>query len=61
METNYYSADASCAPDAKLNKPESDDFEVGWIDACGVVEGDREFTIQNVECQAWSTVASELA
>jgi hypothetical protein len=50
METSYYSADASCAPDAKLNKPESDDFEIGWSDACGVVEGDGEYTTQSIEC-----------
>ena len=51
MEISYYSADASCAPDAKLNKPESDDFEIGWSDACSVVEGDGEHTIQNQRFQ----------
>lgn len=50
METSYYSTGASCAPDAKLNDAESDDFEIGWIDACGIVEGDGEYAIQNVEC-----------
>ena len=45
-----YSAGASCAPDAKLNNAESDDFEIGWSDACGIVEGDGDYTIQNVEC-----------
>lgn len=50
MEKSYYSMDASCAPDAKLNNPESDDFEIGWSDACGIVEGDGEYTIQNIEC-----------
>jgi hypothetical protein len=50
METSYYSAGASCAPDAKLNNAESDDFEIGWSDACGIVEGDGEYSIQNVEC-----------
>ena len=50
MDTSYYSTGASCAPDAKLNNAESDDFEIGWSDACGIVEGDGEYTIQNVEC-----------
>jgi hypothetical protein len=50
METSYYSVGASCAPDAKLDNPESDDFEIGWSDACGIAEGDGEYTIQNVEC-----------
>ncbi len=50
METSYYSMDASCAPNAKLNKLERDDFEIGWSDACGVVEGDGEYIIQSIEC-----------
>jgi hypothetical protein len=37
METSYYSADANCAPNAKLNNPRSDTFEIGWGDACGTV------------------------
>jgi hypothetical protein len=45
-----YSAGASCAPDAKLNNAESDDFEIGWSDAYGIVEGDGEYTIHNIEC-----------
>ena len=50
METSYYSVDAQCAPNAKLKNLESDDFEIGWSDACGVVEGDKVYTIQNIEC-----------
>lgn len=45
-----YSAGASCAPDAKLNNAESDDFEIGWSDAYGIVEGDGEYTIHDIEC-----------
>jgi hypothetical protein len=50
METSYYSVDAICAPNAKLKNPKSDDFEIGWGDVCGVVEGDQVYTIQNIEC-----------
>jgi hypothetical protein len=50
METSYYSTDANCAPNAKLNNPRSDTFEIGWGDACGIVEGDNEYAIQNIEC-----------
>jgi hypothetical protein len=50
METSYYSTDANCAPNAKLNNPRSDAFEIGWGDACGIVEGDNEYPIQDIEC-----------
>lgn len=50
METSYYSIDASCAPGAKRNNPKSDDFEIGWGDTCGVVNGDGAYTIQIIEC-----------
>lgn len=50
IETSYYCIYASCAPDAKRNNPESDDFEIGWGDACGVVDGDGEYTIWIIEC-----------
>jgi hypothetical protein len=50
METSYYSTDANCKPNAKLNNPRSDDFEIGWGDACGIVEGDNEYPIQDIEC-----------
>ena len=50
METSYYSVDARCAPNAKLKNPKSDDFEIGWGNACGVVEGDKEYAIHNIEC-----------
>jgi hypothetical protein len=51
METNvYFSTDANCAPDAKLNNPRSDTFEIGRGDACGIVEGDNEYAIRNIEC-----------
>ena len=50
METSYYSIDARCAPNAKLKNPKSDDFEIGWGNFCGVVEGDKEYTIQNIGC-----------
>ncbi|KAF7445908.1 Lytic polysaccharide monooxygenase [Pyrenophora tritici-repentis] len=50
METSYFSTDAKCAPNAKLKNPRSDTFEIGWGDACGTVEGDNEYAIQNIEC-----------
>ncbi|EMD84834.1 hypothetical protein COCHEDRAFT_1152415 [Bipolaris maydis C5] len=50
METSYYSVDARCAPSAKLKNLKSDEFEIGWGDVCGVVEGDKEYTIQNIKC-----------
>ncbi|KAF1935114.1 hypothetical protein EJ02DRAFT_471420 [Clathrospora elynae] len=50
METSYFSTDANCAPNAKLNNPRSDTFEIGWGDACGIVEGDNEYAIRNIEC-----------
>jgi hypothetical protein len=50
METSYYSTDMNCAPTAKLNKPWSDPFEIGWGNACGIVEGDNEYVIRNIEC-----------
>jgi len=50
METSYFSTDASCAPNAKLNNWRSDTFEIGWSDACGIVEGDNEYAIRNIEC-----------
>ena len=50
METSYYSTDADCKPNAKLNNPRSDDFEIGWGDACGIVEGDNEYPIQGIDC-----------
>ena len=50
METSYYSTDATCAPNAKLDNPSSDTFEIGWDDACGIVEGDNEYAIQEIEC-----------
>jgi hypothetical protein len=50
METSYYSTDANCVPNAKLNNPKSDTFEIGWRNACGIVEGDNEYAIRNIEC-----------
>jgi hypothetical protein len=50
METSYYSTDANCAPNAKLNNPKSDTFEIGWGNACGIVKGDNEYAIRNIEC-----------
>ncbi|KAF2024842.1 hypothetical protein EK21DRAFT_77794 [Setomelanomma holmii] len=50
MKTSYYTADARCAANAKTNKPESDDFEVGWSDACGIVEGDGQYPIKDIDC-----------
>jgi hypothetical protein len=50
METSYYSADANCAPNAKLNNPSSDTFEIGWGVACGIIQGDKEYAIRNIEC-----------
>jgi hypothetical protein len=51
METSYYTIDATCMPNAKLVRPASDNFEVGWDVSCGVVEGDGEYSIERVNCE----------
>ncbi|KAI1676219.1 Lytic polysaccharide monooxygenase [Pyrenophora tritici-repentis] len=58
METSYYSVDARCAPNAKPKNPKSDGFEIGWGNFRGIVEGDKEYTIQNIEC--WVRVSADL-
>ncbi|KAH9872330.1 hypothetical protein IAQ61_005165 [Plenodomus lingam] len=50
METSYYTVDAKCAPNAKKNKPESDDFELKWDVSCGVVEGGSDYPLKLMEC-----------
>jgi hypothetical protein len=51
MEVSYYTEDAKCAPNAKLNTPESDNFEIGWDVKCGVVNGDGEYKIKMMDCK----------
>jgi hypothetical protein len=53
METSYYTVDAKCAPNAKMNVPESDTFELGWDVKCGVVQGDGEYPIKMMECEMY--------
>jgi hypothetical protein len=53
MEVSYFTEDASCAPNAKMLTPESDDFELGWDVSCGVVEGDGEYKIKMMECNMY--------
>jgi hypothetical protein len=50
METSYYTTDAKCAANAKLNNVVSDTFEIGWSDACGVITGDGEYPIKDITC-----------
>jgi hypothetical protein len=50
MIVSYYTSDAACAPNAKINTPESDTFEIGWEEPCGVVEGDGEYPIKPLDC-----------
>lgn len=50
MEVSYYTEDAKCAPNAKINTPSSDAFEIGWDVSCGVVEGDGTYKIKMMEC-----------
>jgi hypothetical protein len=53
METSYFTIDAACAPNAKANMPESDDFELGWDVSCGIVEGTSEYTIKTMSCDMY--------
>jgi hypothetical protein len=53
MEVSYFTSDASCAPNAKMLTPESDDFELGWDVSCGVVEGDGEYKIKMMDCSMY--------
>lgn len=50
MQTSYYTTDAKCAANAKLENLESDNFEIGWSNACSVVKGDGEYPIKNIKC-----------
>ncbi|KAF1364607.1 hypothetical protein EJ07DRAFT_99669 [Lizonia empirigonia] len=54
MVVSYYTVDAKCAPNAKMNVPESDTFEIGWMEPCGVVEGDGEYPIKEMDCNMFS-------
>lgn len=54
MMVSYYTSDAECAPNAKINTPESDTFEIGWEEPCGVVEGDGEYPIKPMDCSMFS-------
>jgi hypothetical protein len=54
MIVSYYTSDAACAPNAKINTPESDTFEIGWEEPCGVVEGDGEYPIKPLDCNMFS-------
>jgi len=51
METSYYTTDAICAANAKLKNPESDNFEIGWSNACGIVSGDEQYLIKDIKCE----------
>jgi hypothetical protein len=53
MEVSYFTSDASCAPNAKMLMPESDEFELGWDVSCGVVEGDGEYKIKMMDCHMY--------
>jgi hypothetical protein len=55
MEVSYYTEDAKCAPNAKLRMPESDDFELSWNVNCGVVEGDGEYKLREMDCGMYGT------
>ena len=54
MVVSYYTVDAECAPNAKMNVPESDTFEIGWSEPCGVVEGDGEYPVKEMDCNMFS-------
>ena len=54
MVVSYYTVDAACAPNAKMNVPESDAFEIAWNEPCGVVEGDGEYPIKDMDCNMFS-------
>lgn len=54
MVVSYYTVDAACAPNAKMNVPESDTFEIGWSEPCGVVEGDGQYPIKEMDCNMFS-------
>ncbi|KAI8932715.1 hypothetical protein NX059_010207 [Plenodomus lindquistii] len=53
METSYYTVDAKCAPNAKMNMPESDAFELKWDVSCGVVEGTSEYPLETMNCNMY--------
>ncbi|KZM20340.1 uncharacterized protein EKO05_0006864 [Ascochyta rabiei] len=54
MVVSYYTVDAACAANAKMNVPDSDTFEIGWNEPCGVVEGDGEYPIKDMDCNMFS-------
>ena len=53
MEVSYYTEDAKCAPNAKLNMPESDDFELKWDVSCGAIEGGSEYPLHTMTCNMY--------
>ena len=53
MMVSYYTSDAACAPNAKMNVPESDSFELSW-DGCGAVQGDGEYPLQPMQCEMYN-------
>lgn len=61
MEVSYYSVDALCAPDAKQNTRESELFEIGWNEPCGVVTSDGTYPIREMECAVFSGERPQLA
>ncbi|KAF1351449.1 hypothetical protein EJ07DRAFT_138053 [Lizonia empirigonia] len=54
MMISYYTIDAACAPNAKIIFRDSDSFEIGWNEPCGVVEGDGEYPIKVIDCDMFS-------
>ncbi|KAH7389880.1 hypothetical protein BKA66DRAFT_460026 [Pyrenochaeta sp. MPI-SDFR-AT-0127] len=53
MEVSYYTEDAKCAPNAKINQPSSDDFELKWDVSCGAVEGGSEYNLKTMTCNMY--------
>ena len=54
MEVSYYTKDAKCAPNAKINFPESDDFELQWDVSCGVVKGKTDYQLKTMNCNMYA-------
>ncbi len=54
MQTSYYTVDAKCAPNAKINTPTSDDFELEWDVSCGVVQGKTDYKLEMMNCNMYA-------
>ena len=54
MEVSYYTKDAKCAPNAKINFPESDNFELKWDVSCGVVQGKTDYQLKTMNCNMYA-------